>query len=49
MHTTGRLTGGKYATSVQRTEGKQVAGRLISHGGQAQFVQMLQYGGELGR
>ncbi len=41
------LTDGKYATSVKRTEAKQVAGRLIPDGGQAQLVQVLQNGGEL--
>ena len=49
MHTTRWLTGGKYATSVQRTEEKQVAGWLISYGGQAQLVQMLKDSCEFGR
>lgn len=43
------VTGRKYATSVKQTEGKQVAGKLISDGGQAQLVQMLQNGGKLFR
>lgn len=41
------LTGGKYATSVKRTEAKQLGSRLIPDGGQAQLVQVFQDGGEL--